>query len=51
VIALLREFWLFLLEERKWWLVPILGVVGVVGLLVILGALFPAAAPFIYTIL
>ena len=49
--ALLREFGLFLLQERKWWLVPMLAVLGIAGLLALLAALFPAAAPFVYTLL
>ena len=28
---LFKEFWLFLKEEKKWWLVPMLIVMGVVG--------------------
>jgi hypothetical protein len=46
--SLLREFWLFLMEEKKWWLVPLLLVMGVIGVLVILGQMYPALAPFVY---
>lgn len=49
--TLLREFWLFLRQERKWWLVPVLVVFAFVGVLVIAGALFPNAAPFLYALL
>ena len=48
--ALLREFWLFLRQEKKWWLVPMLVVLGIVGILVLVATLYPAAAPFIYPI-
>ena len=46
--SVLREFWLFLKEEKKWWLVPLLLVMGVIGVLVILGQMYPALAPFVY---
>lgn len=49
--GLLREFWLFLKEERKWWLVPMLLVMGIVGLFVVLALVFPGMAPFIYTLI
>ncbi len=47
--AIIREFWLFLKVRKKWWLIPI-----VVSLL-LLGALLlfaetSAIAPFIYTL-
>jgi competence protein ComGC len=48
--GLLKEFWLFLKQERKWWLVPMLVVMALVGVLVILTVLFPNLAPFIYPI-
>lgn len=47
--SLLREFWLFMREQKKWWLLPI------IVLMVLLGSLLVFAqgsvlAPFIYTI-
>ena len=47
-LSLIREFWLFLKENKKWWLLPIVIVLGLVGLLAVLGS--TAAAPFIYTL-
>jgi hypothetical protein len=44
--SLPAEFWLFLRHNKKWWLLPILIVLFLLGLLVILGG--TAAAPFIY---
>lgn len=44
--SLLREFWLFLKYNKKWWLLPILIVLLLLGLLVLLGG--TAIAPFIY---
>ena len=42
------EFWLFLRDNKKWWLTPIVVVVIFLGVLVIVGG--TAAAPFIYTL-
>lgn len=47
-LSIVQEFWLFLKENKKWWLLPIVIVLGLVGLLAILGG--GAAAPFIYTL-
>jgi hypothetical protein len=42
------EFWLFLRHNKKWWLLPILIVLLLLGLLVILNS--TGIAPFIYTL-
>ncbi|MDE0864839.1 MAG: DUF5989 family protein [Rubripirellula sp.] len=47
-LSLVEEFFIFVTENKKWWLIPILLVFAVVGLLVTLGA--TGAAPFIYTL-
>lgn len=44
----LHEFWLFLRENKKWWLAPMLVILLILGLLVVIGG--TAAAPFIYTL-
>ncbi len=38
----------FLLENKKWWLAPIVVVLALVGVLVLLGG--TGVAPFIYTL-
>jgi len=45
---ILGEFWHFLGQTKKWWLLPILVVVAGFALLVIFSG--TAAAPFIYTL-
>jgi len=40
------EFWQFLRYNKKWWLIPILAVLLLIGLLVMLSS--TAVAPFIY---
>lgn len=47
-LSLVQEFLTFVTENKKWWLVPILLSLGLVGLLVGLGS--TGAAPFIYTL-
>lgn len=46
--SLVKEFIDFVFENKKWWLIPILLVLGLVGLLAVLGS--TGAAPFIYTL-
>ncbi len=46
--GVLAELWDFLKHNKKWWLIPIVLVLLIVGVLVVLGG--TAAAPFIYTL-
>lgn len=46
--SLAAEFFDFLKSNKKWWLTPILLVLGLFGLLLALAS--TAAAPFIYTL-
>ena len=48
-LALVGEFWMFLKQNKKWWLVPIVIVlVGLGGLIALAGG--SALAPFVYTL-
>lgn len=47
--SIVTEFVYFLRENKKWWLTPIIVVLGLVGLLVYLSA-GTGAAPFIYSL-
>ncbi len=49
MIDFLREFWEFLNERKKYWLLPILIVLALFGVLIVLSQ-GSAVAPFIYTI-
>jgi len=49
LISLLREFWLFLRENKKLWLLPIVVVMLMLGALLVF-AQTSALAPFIYTL-
>jgi hypothetical protein len=46
--GIVREFWEFLLENKSWWITPIVLVLLLVGALIFLSG--TAAAPFIYTL-
>lgn len=46
---LLKEFWLFLRVRKKWWLLPIIITLVVLGALLVF-AQNSVLAPFIYTI-
>lgn len=46
-LSIVREFWDFLKHEKKWWMIPLVVVLGgVVAIVLIAGN--PALAPFIY---
>jgi hypothetical protein len=47
--GLSRELWAYMRERKKWWLVPILLIMLLVGVLLVF-AQGSALAPFIYTI-
>ncbi len=49
MLDLAREFWLFLKIRKKWWLAPIIVVLGLMGLLIVFTE-GSALAPFIYTL-
>lgn len=46
--GVVAEMWLFLKDNKKWWLLPILAVLLLFGVLVLLAG--TGAAPFIYTL-
>lgn len=48
-MSLVRELWEFLRVRKKWWLMPVLLVLLLVGTLLVF-AQGSALAPFIYTI-
>ena len=48
--GLWRELFDLLRENKKWWLVPIIVALVVLGVLVAIAVVSPGAAPFIYTL-
>ena len=49
MISFIKEFWEFLRERKKYWLLPITIVLALFGMLIVLSQ-GSAVAPFIYTI-
>ena len=49
MIDLIVELWAFMRVRKKYWMIPMLVVVGLLGMLIVL-AEGSAVAPFIYTI-
>jgi len=45
----LKDLWRFLIERKKFWLIPIVVVLLLLGLLIVVGG-GSAIAPFIYTL-
>jgi hypothetical protein len=48
-MSFIKELWAFLRSRRKYWLWPIVVIMGVLGVLIVL-AQGSAVAPFIYTL-
>jgi hypothetical protein len=48
-LAIIKEFWNFLCTAKKWWLLPIVIALLVLGALLVF-AKSSALAPFIYTL-
>ena len=47
MLRLTKEFLLFLKQEKKWWLIPLIIMLLVLGVLLIFGS-SPILAPFMY---
>jgi drug/metabolite transporter superfamily protein YnfA len=48
-LSIIREFWQFLRERKKWWLAPVVVFLVLFGVLLVL-AKGSALAPFIYSL-
>ena len=44
----LREIWGFLRDNKKWWMIPMLAIILILGVLVLVSG--SPVAPFIYTL-
>ncbi|MBN2275567.1 MAG: hypothetical protein JXR41_02975 [Bacteroidales bacterium] len=45
----LKDFWNYMKERKKWWLIPIIVIFFLLGLLIVFSS-GSALAPFIYTL-
>jgi hypothetical protein len=48
-MSFLKEYWAFIKERKKWWLLPLVIVLFIIALFIIAGA-GSALAPFIYSL-
>ncbi|MDD5594666.1 MAG: DUF5989 family protein [Candidatus Omnitrophica bacterium] len=48
-LSIVKEFWAFLKERKKWWLAPIIIMLLILGILIFFTQ-SSAVAPFIYTL-
>lgn len=48
-MSFISDFWGYLRERKKWWLLPVIIFVLIIGVLLIVGSASPAGA-FIYTL-
>jgi len=46
--SFIREYFDYLKQSKKWWLAPVMVIIGLLGALVVLGG--TSVAPFIYTL-
>jgi hypothetical protein len=46
--SIVKEFWQFIMENKAWWMIPIMVVLSIFGVLIVLAG--TGLAPFIYTI-
>ena len=49
-LGLVSELWAFLRVRKKWWLAPILIILGMMSLLIVLTESSGVLAPFIYAL-
>ncbi|MFI5124702.1 MAG: DUF5989 family protein [Chitinophagales bacterium] len=49
MLELLKDFFRFLKERKKWWLIPMIAILFLFGILLILGS-SSALAPYIYSL-
>jgi hypothetical protein len=47
--SIIKEFWGFVKERKKWWLIPIVSVLALLGALIVFSE-GSAIAPFIYVL-
>jgi len=48
--SIVKEFWDYMKERKKFWLLPIIICMVLMGALIILGQVSPALSPFVYAL-
>ncbi|MHC4661430.1 MAG: DUF5989 family protein [Planctomycetota bacterium] len=46
-IGIFKEFWIFLKQEKKWWLIPLVAVLVILGVFLAFSSTSPLA-PWLY---
>ncbi len=49
-MGIIGELLRFLWARKLWWMIPMIAALLIVGVLIIIGAVAPGAAPFIYSL-
>jgi hypothetical protein len=49
MLEFLKDLWLFIKTRKKWWLVPMIVILLIIGLLIVFAS-GSAIAPFVYTL-
>ncbi len=49
-LGIIGELMRFLWARKLWWMIPMIAALLIVGIIVIIGAVAPGAAPFIYSL-
>ena len=49
IMDFLQDLWLFVKERKKFWLIPVIAILLLLGIIIVLGG-SSALAPFIYTL-
>lgn len=48
--SLLREIWHYVRTEKKYWIIPLIIILGMFGALLVIAQTIPVISPFIYTL-
>ncbi len=49
-MGIIGELLRFLWARKLWWMIPMIAALLIVGVIIIIGAVAPGAAPFIYSL-
>ncbi len=49
-LGIIGELMRFLWARKLWWMIPMIAALLIVGIIIIIGAVAPGAAPFIYSL-
>jgi uncharacterized membrane protein len=50
MLSIIKDFLVFMLERKKYWLMPVVFVLLILGIFIVIGQSSSTVAPFIYAI-